>query len=261
MSICKVNGVTLHYEVKGAGLPIVFTHGASWNHKQWANQVDYFSTRCQTIVWDVRGHGYSSLPEGKVNSEDFSKDLIGLLDYLGIPTAVLCGLSLGGHISLQTAIRYPNRVDGLIMIGTPFTNSFNGYERWFVPFNRWSSKFISMKLMAKLSGDALSKFNRDNKNYIQEAVQMIPHENWVRIWDAVTRMESGNDLNKIKCPTLLLCGDHDTMTLRQQKHMEQHIPGAQLKWVSRAHHATNLDHPEEVNQYIKEFLDTLNRLS
>lgn len=57
MSVVTVNGVQLYYEVVGSGKPIVFTHGASWNHKQWKQQVEYFSQFYQTIVWDVRGMG------------------------------------------------------------------------------------------------------------------------------------------------------------------------------------------------------------
>lgn len=95
MPECQLDEVTLYYEVQGSGRPIIFTHGASWNHKQWKRQVEYFSRYYQTIVWDVRGHGCSTLPQGKVDPEDFNRDLIRLLDYLEIERAVLCGLSLG----------------------------------------------------------------------------------------------------------------------------------------------------------------------
>lgn len=257
MPICDVNNVKLYYEVKGEGTPLIFTHGASWNHKQWRPQVEYFAQHYKTIVWDVRGHGTSSLPAGKVDSEDFSRDLIGLMNFLGLPSAILCGLSMGGHISLQTAIRYPERVEALILLGTPCTNRFNWYEKLFVPINRWSSRFVSMKLMARLQARVLSKFNPANQAYIEEAIQAIPHRQWLRVWDAVTRMESQSDLPRVACPTLLLQGDHDTMILRQQKFMESHIPNAELKIVSRAHHATNLDNAQEVNEYIEHFLTKL----
>ncbi len=248
------NNVTLYYEKKGEGKAIIFTHGASWNHKQWHPQVKFFSNHYQTVSWDVRGHGLSSLPEGQVDSEDFSKDVIALLDHLNIEKAVLCGLSMGGHISLQTAIRYPDRVEALILIGTPFTNTFNWYEKIFVPINRFSTRLIPMKVSGRIQANMLSKFNPTNKDYIEEAFQMIDKRNWTRVWDAVTRMESGADLVKVKCPTLLLQGDHDTMIMRQQKAMLEKINNSQLKVITNAHHATNLDNPEEVNSAIQEFL-------
>ncbi|MGE7824623.1 alpha/beta fold hydrolase [Paenibacillus sp. NPDC093718] len=254
MPIFKGREVDLYYEVKGEGKPLVFTHGASWNHEQWRPQVDYFSRQYQTVVWDVRGHGSSSLPGGKVDSEDFSRDLADLLSGLGIEKAILCGLSLGGHISLQTAVRYPEKVAALVLIGTPFTNAFNWYERMFVPLNRWSSYLMPMSLSGKMQGKMLSKYNKNNQAYIEKAFRSIPHSNWVRIWDAVTRMDSTQDLYKIHCPTLLLQGESDTMIRRQQEFMRNRIANSRLKIIRNAHHATNLDNPDEVNEAIASFL-------
>lgn len=254
MPYFESNHARLFYEVSGEGLPIIFTHGASWNHYQWKQQIEYFKHRYKVITWDVRGHGYSSLPTGPVNSEDFSADLVALMNHLNLENTILCGLSMGGHISLQTAIRYPDKVKGLILIGTPCSNTFNLYEKIFVPINRFSSRWISMKTSGKLQAKMLSKYNPDNYNYIVEAFSMISHENWDRVWPAVTRMESKNDLHKVKCPTLLLIGDHDTMTNYQQPYIQKHIEGSELKVIANAHHGTNLDNPEAVNQEISQFI-------
>lgn len=254
MPVYNGSGVDLYYEVQGEGKPLVFTHGASWNHKQWRPQIDYFSQTHRTVVWDIRGHGSSALPDGQVNSEDFSRDLADLLDHLNIDKAILCGLSLGGHISLQTAVRYPDKVEALVLIGTPFTNAFNWFERMFVPLNRWSSYLMPISLSGKIQGKMLSKYNKDNQAYIEEAFGSITHRDWVRIWDAVTRMESRQDLHKIQCPTLLLQGESDTMIRRQQEYMLERISNARLEIIRNAHHATNLDNPDEVNEAISSFL-------
>ena len=255
MPTFKNNDVELFYEVKGSGTAIVFTHGASWDHKQWRPQIDELSKQFKTIVWDVRGHGQSTLPKGKVDSEEFSKDLIGLLEHLNIKKAHLCGLSMGGHISLQTAIRYPNYVKSLILIGTPFTNKYNWFEKVFVPINRWSSMLIPMSVLASIQATTLSKFNPNNKEYIKEVVSSISLNQWIRIWNAVSKMESRDDLHKVACPTVILQGDHDTMTERQQKDMADIIPNARLVYIKNAHHATNLDNPKQVN------FEILNHLS
>ncbi len=251
------NGACLFYQVSGNGFPLIFTHGASWNHKQWQKQVEFFKDRYTVVTWDVRGHGYSTLPDGPVDSEDFTADLISLMDHLGIEKAILCGLSMGGHISLQTAVRYPNRVTGLILIGTPCSNTFNLFEKVFVPVNRLSSRFIPMKTYGKMQAQMLSKFNKSNAEYIKEAVSMIPHNNWNRIWAAVTRMESRADLPKIQCPTLLLIGDHDNLTKRQQSYMLENISNCQMVTIPNAQHGTNLDNPEAVNQAIMEFVQNI----
>ena len=223
------NEAKLYYDVRGEGFPIIFTHGASWNHLQWKKQVEFFKDKFKVITWDVRGHGYSTLPDGPVNSEDFSSDLIALMDHLKLDKAILCGLSMGGHISLQTAIRYPERVKSLILIGTPCSNTLNLYEKVFVPINRFSSKIISMQLSAKLQAKMLSQFNRENYDYIISAFSMISKDNWIRVWDAVTRMESKHNLHQVKCPTLLLIGDHDTLTRRHQPYMHDRIHNSTLE--------------------------------
>ena len=249
------NNATLYYEVHGKGSPIIFTHGASWNHMQWQKQVEYFQSTNMVITWDVRGHGYSSLPDGPVDSEEFSSDLIALMDHLELDQAVLCGLSMGGHISLQTAIRYPKRVKSLILLGSPCSNTLNLYEKIFVPVNRLSSKMISMELSGKLQAKMLSKFNPDNYEYIMNAFSIIKKDNWVRVWNAVTRMESKNDLHKVECPTLLLIGDHDTLTDKHQPYMKERIKHSTLKTIHNAHHSTNLDNPQAVNEEIIRFLE------
>ncbi len=96
MATLKLNGADIYYEEEGSGPAIIFTHGHSMYHKQWMPQIDFFSNSYRTIVWDVRGHGYSSLPEGEVDPELFSKDLAALMEKLQLPSAILCGLSMGG---------------------------------------------------------------------------------------------------------------------------------------------------------------------
>ncbi len=253
------NDSEIYYEVAGSGDAILFTHGASWDHAQWQPQVEELSNDYKTIVWDVRGHGKSTLPDRKVDSEEFSSDLIALLQHLGIKQAHLCGLSMGGHISLQTAIRYPSYVQSLLLIGTPFTNTYNWFEKLAIPLNRLSSRFIPMSLMASIQAKTLSTFNKNNADYIKKSVLSIPHKQWVRIWDAVSRMESKEDLHKVSCPTLILQGDHDTMTARQQKEMANKIPQATLVYIENAHHATNLDNPVQVNKQIMKHLVSLER--
>lgn len=78
------NKAKLYYEVSGEGFPVIFTHGASWNHMQWNKQVEFLKVKFMVVAWDVREHGYSTLSNGPVNSEDLSSDLIALMDHLNL---------------------------------------------------------------------------------------------------------------------------------------------------------------------------------
>lgn len=257
MPTFEANGVKLYYEDHGTGDPIVFTHGHSMFHKQWEPQVEALSRSYRTVIWDVRGHGHSSLPPGKVDPERFSQDLIALLDHLNLPSAVLCGLSMGGHISIQTAVRYPDRVRGLILIGTPFTNSFNGYEKYAVPISKLSVRLLPYGLTAKWTAKAMSGIRPDNYAFVVEAFSKMTKDRFLRHWSGNLSMESKHDLGKIDCPTLILHGDQDMMVRRQQRQLAAGIRGAEFVSISRAHHLTNLDNPREVNAHIERFMGRL----
>lgn len=248
------DGVELFFESEGSGPVIVLTHGASWDHHQWQPQVEALREHFRVITWDVRGHGQSGLPAGPVNPNDFRHDLVVLLDHLGIEQAVLGGLSMGGHISLQTAACYPQRAAGLVLIGTPFTNSFNLYEKIAVPINRFSQRLMPMSWIAWSVGAYLGGKLPHVRQYAIQAIRQISHERWIKLWDAVTRMESRHLLSQIHCPTLLLQGQNDALIGRQQQALAAAIPQAEFKLVPDAGHATNLENPGAVNALIAGFL-------
>ena len=252
-----INNANLYYEVIGEGPALIFTHGASLNYQQWDKQAIKFKDNYKVITWDVRGHGNSSLPEGPVNPDDFSADLIGLMNYLKIDNAVLCGLSMGGHISLQTAIKYPKRVKGLILIGTPCSNSFNLYQKITVPINRFCTRLIPKDITAQLMAKALSKYNPDNYQYMIDSFALISPDNWQRLWSAITRMDSKDELHKVKCSTLILIGEHDNLTRSMQSYMHNNISHSELKTIPNAHHGTNLDNPDAVNEEIAQFIEKI----
>ena len=252
----QVNGAKIYYEVSGTGPAIVFTHGHSMNHKQWQPQIEALATNYQTITWDVRGHGRSTLPPGKVNPRDFSKDLTQLLHHLNIKNAVLCGLSMGGHISIQTAAYYPEKVKGLILIGTPYTNRFNWFEKYAAPFSLLSLRVLPFSWTRDITASFMSKINLANKMYVKESFNQMTKTDFLRHWTGNLKMESEHLLSAITCPTTILHGDHDKMVARQQHTLKQAIQGAQFKTISDADHLTNLDNPDEVTEAIQSFMTT-----
>ena len=90
------SGAKLYFEETGCGNPLIFLHGAAWDMHQWDEQIRYFSKEYRVIALDARGHGKSSLPPGKVSPDIFWRDVVAMMDFLSIPKAVICGLSMGG---------------------------------------------------------------------------------------------------------------------------------------------------------------------
>ncbi|MBM7094296.1 alpha/beta hydrolase [Bacillus sp. H-16] len=245
----------VYYEVYGEGIPILFTHGASWNHRLWEPQVDALKEKYKVIVWDVRGHGKSRCKEDQeLNGEIFIQDLIELLDHLSIEKTVLCGLSMGGIISMQTAIMHPGRVAGIIAIGAPCSFRFNKYEQMMIPIQRLMFNFIPIKAFARAQGIYFSRYNPSNRLFIEEAVLSLTQKDWSSIWSALTRMDCRERLSTISCPTLILQGEHDIIIRHQQEYMAQTIPGAKWEVIENAAHATNRDNAPRVNELIKNFM-------
>lgn len=250
-------GATIYYEEKGEGYPLFFLHGASWDMRQWERQKEHFSNRYRVITVDTRGHGRSTLPPGEVSPDIFWQDIKALTDHLLIEKAIFCGLSLGGHTALQMAFQAPESVEALILIGTPCTNQFNLYERICVPVNRFCMKLMPMSWIAWSIAAALG--NKASREYIKQTVGSLKHDEFVRVWKAATSMESRQGLPQIKCPTLIMIGDRDSLTRHQQPYIHEAIAGSKLVVIQNAHHGTNLDNPQQVEQEMEEFLSSLQR--
>ncbi len=255
-------GVTLHYEDTGPiqAPVLLFSHGSGWNADQWQPQVEALRTLYRCITWDMRGHRHSSLPDGPVQADDFTRDQLALLDYLDVDQAVLIGLSAGGHVALRTAAQHPARVQALVLIGTPFTNRFNWFERYVLPVNRLSMRFLTPGLIGVSTALILGR-NPETRRYIVSATRAMRHNHYVRLWNCISRMESRHLLGEIQCPTLILEGDGDWFVHRQQAELTRLIPGAQHQLIPDAGHATNLDNPAAVTEAMQRFLASAARMS
>lgn len=247
-------GARLYYEESGQGKPLIFLHGASWDMHQWERQIEHFSASYRVIALDARGHGKSTLPPGEVSPDIFWQDVIAMMDFLGIAKASICGLSMGGHVAIQTAIYAGDRVERIILIGAICTNQFNCFERIVLPINRFSLRLMPMSWIAWSISMGMGNFNPAAKPYVRKVVGGLNHDVFNRVWKAVTSMESRDGLSKITCPTLILIGDHDSMTKRQQQYMHAHIQNSKLVTIKNAHHGTNLDNPEQVEKEMEKFL-------
>src|SRR5262245_39057609 len=115
-----MGGVHVHNEVSGTGPAILFTHGFAASSHMYAATVADLSSDHTTITWDLRGHGKSDSPAdpAEYSVERSLEDMAGILDAAGGGRAVLIGHSLGGYLSLEFVIAYPERVDGLVHVGT-----------------------------------------------------------------------------------------------------------------------------------------------
>lgn len=108
---------TAWYEV-GRGDPLLLVHGLADDHRSWRKLLPALAMSHRVILYDLRGHGASTLGSAGGTLEQLSGDLVALLDHLEIELADLCGFSLGGTIVMRTAIDHPERVSRLVPVAT-----------------------------------------------------------------------------------------------------------------------------------------------
>src|SRR5712692_2297852 len=116
----KINEVNINYEVHGPARDpaVVFIHGFPFSKIMWKPQIDALEKDFRVVAYDVRGHGGSDVGDGQYTVEYFVDDLIGLLDHLKIPKAVVVGISMGGYVALRAIERSPGRFRGLVLCDT-----------------------------------------------------------------------------------------------------------------------------------------------
>jgi pimeloyl-ACP methyl ester carboxylesterase len=103
-------------EWPGRGGPLVCVHGLTANHTCWASLADALTPEYRVIAYDLRGRGASDKPATGYSLDRHAEDLVGLLDHLGLKKAVIVGHSLGGHIGVRFAVRFPARVARLVLV-------------------------------------------------------------------------------------------------------------------------------------------------
>jgi pimeloyl-ACP methyl ester carboxylesterase len=119
MPLAVTNGIETYYEVRGAGAPVLFLNATGWPARVWElSCLPALAERFQTIAYDYRGVGRSTWAPGPYNTDLLAEDAVALLDALGVERAHLFGMSMGGRVAQVMALRWPERVQSLVLVGT-----------------------------------------------------------------------------------------------------------------------------------------------
>jgi pimeloyl-ACP methyl ester carboxylesterase len=130
MPIAHANGIDIRYDVLGsthAGMPLVMTHGFASNADFWLPDIEPLAEKRRIIVYDVRGHGGSTVPEdvASYSMPTLAADLAGLLREIGVARAHMAGISMGGMVTAQFAVDYPAMCASVSLIDTTCGNGFD----------------------------------------------------------------------------------------------------------------------------------------
>jgi rifampin ADP-ribosylating transferase len=248
-------GVTVPYVVQGdpSGLPVILLH-------PWAESMGCFDRMrsllppsLRVLAWDQRGHGRADKPAEGYELSDFAADVGAFLDALGLAAAVLAGSSSGGYVAQQVAVDSPERVLGLVLIGSP--RSLHGRTDFAEEVDG-----LTDPVDPDWVRQSFTWFPRSNHVpdwYIEARVAdgcHLPARVWRDALYGLTKPRPPTEAGNITAPTLILWGDCDELLPRaDQDHLAMVIPGSRLVIYEGTGHLVLWEQPDRVAADLADF--------
>jgi pimeloyl-ACP methyl ester carboxylesterase len=259
----------LWYERRGSGPDLVQIGGAVSGHEGYATVTEAMARHFTVLDYDHRGYGQSDRPVQRYTLDVWSRDLVGLLDHLGIERTHIHGGSMGGFVAVYFATRYPERVNKLVIGGalarcdTMARHHFRGWKDIANAYGLYSEE-----LAAHVCTHAFSRRYLDGPNggpVAMAAMREVIERNaslhvFLDACDAMTTADVTDDLPNISAQTLVMVGAEDVLTPLDcgpdgvgARAMAERIPGALLQ-VLGGGHGYLVEQPEESIRLIEDFL-------
>ena len=257
-----IHGARIHYERAGDGKPVIFLHTGVADSRMWEPQVKGLAKHFDVIAPDMRGFGKSELPPGRWSPV---ADVLGLMEELALKPTHLVGCSIGGRLAIDFALAHPERISKLVLVG-PGIGGMKFDERY---AELWSEVEAADK-----AGDTdavnLAEMHlwldgpRRKRGYVRQPLRDLFLEmngaNFNSDFNSAPQDELDppaiERLHEISAPTLVVLGDEDVPTIFEAVEiLMEKMPNARKAVIHDAAHLPNLEHPDEFNRIVLEFLN------
>lgn len=257
MPTIDADGCPIHVEVEGpADAPaLMLSNSLGTNLHMWDQQAGALAKEFRLIRYDRRGHGKSGVTPGPYNMERLGRDVIAVLDGLGIEKTNWCGLSMGGMVGQWLGANAPERMEKMI---------FSNTSCYYADKEIWNGriKFVREKgLAAIVEGNMERWFTKGFRERSPEAIarmtQMFvatPIDGYVACCAAVRDMDHRELLPRIKPPVLIIAGEQDpATTVENAEYLRDRIPGSTIAVIDAAH-ISNVEQPDAYTKTMLDFL-------
>jgi 3-oxoadipate enol-lactonase len=259
----RVAGAELACEVSGTGPALLLLHAFPLGFAMWEPQAAALAEAYQVVRFDCRGFGGSPPGDGLLTMERIADDAAGILDHLGIPSAAVVGVSMGGYAAFALVRRHPERIRALVLADTragadaPETKATRAAQAEKV--RREGAGAIADAALPKLLG---ATSHRERPELVARVRQIIEANSPRGITDALAglaaRADSTPMLREIGVPTLVVVGEEDAITpVAEAEALQRGIAGSHMAVIPRAGHLSSLENPDEFNRQVRSFLATL----
>ena len=258
-SITTDQGI-VHYEVYGRGRPVILLHGWLGSWGLWQETMAFLGAFYRTYALDFWGFGESGKKRDTYAVQDFVSLVNQFMEQLGIVHAPLVGHSMGGTVSLSVAVRYPERVSKVVVVGSPMVGSslapllkLSGYRaiafllfNMMGPFRAWMKYYYSRRICSD------PRF----PDMLDRDLSRTTLESFLLSVASLRRTDLRPTLSQVRVPCLGIYGDRDkVVNPLQWQPMLQGIPNAAVERFPSAGHFPMLEEPNRFSQRLKTFLD------
>jgi 3-oxoadipate enol-lactonase len=251
----------LWYEVHGDGEPLVLVTGLGADTLAWQLQLAAFSERYRTVVFDNRDVGRSDYVDGPYEVADMAADALALCDELGLDSFHLLGISMGGAIAQELALSAPERLRTLTLCVTYAGAGRYGLQRGRLlgatalrtPYEEHVDTLMLLTLSERYYEDP------DAVEYLRDMMLRHPHpqqaEGFARQAEAGGRHDARDRLASLSMPVHVIGAEHDVLIpVWKSRELAALIPNCKLTVIEAAPHGVTLEHAEEFNRAVLDFL-------
>ncbi len=250
------SGTFYVFNKKEQSIPVVFIHGVGLTYEIWQPQLDFFKDY-SNLSYDILGHGKSSLTKQNLSFDDFSDQLIELINELKIKKIHLVGFSIGSLIARNFATKYGARLQSLILLGSIYKRSEQQQKIVNERFNQAKKELkLSRQALKRWFTDKYLKNNPDTYEKISSILSANNMTNFLKVYELFVRHKNDEDFEKIYCKTLVMTGENDVgSTIEMSQQLKDLINNSELKIIKDGKHLCGIECADDVNLAIKNFVD------
>ncbi len=262
MPYTEAPGFRMAYETHGEGVPLLLINGLGGDRGEWLYQVPAFAERFRVVAFDNRGAGESDTPPGPYSTAQMADDAARLLDALAIDRAHVLGVSLGGMIAQEVALRHPQRVRALVLACTApgGEGAVHPAPEALAAFARSPAADRETEVRRALPYLYSERYRRERPGEIEAFVRRrvaaevsVEGHRW-QLAAAVGHAAWGR-LGTIRAPTLVIAGEDDRLvSAENSRRIAAHVPGGKLVLLPGAPHRFFAENAEAFNREVLSFL-------
>lgn len=229
----------------------------------WRDQIEMLEGHFQVIAPDLPGHGETPVPPGPATMEEMASNVSGVMDALGVSEAVVCGLSMGGYVTLALCRMLPERVRALVLVDTRAQadteeGRANREQQAQKALNEGMAGITDTMLPKLFSPETVARRPQVVARVREMMLNTKPEGAAAALRGMAQRADHRSFLNQINVPTLIIVGNQDAITpVEDSETMQREIRGSELRIIEGAGHVSNLEQPEEFNRALLTFLQGL----